>query len=106
MARRSQTEVQLITSADLTDREFEEYKILQHEWAAEKKEYQKKEEALIQLRAKIQETVKRELLVYTFKCETAYDMLVRLKNRLAPTDIAREQELICEWKKLQKQQRG
>ena len=49
MARRSQTEVQLITSADLTDREFEEYKILQHEWAAEKKEYQKKEEALIQL---------------------------------------------------------
>jgi len=33
-------------------------------------------------------------------------MLVRLKNRLAPTDIAREQELICEWKKLQKQQRG
>ena len=58
------------------------------------------------LQTKIQETVKQELLVYTFKCDTAYDMLVRLKNRLAPTDIACEQEVLLEWQKLQKPERG
>ena len=95
-----------ISTIDLTDREFKHYKMLQYKWTAEKKEYQKKKEALMNLQTKIQKTVKQELLVYTFKCDTAYNMLVRLKNRLAPTNIACEHEVLLEWQKLQKAERG
>ena len=38
-----------IGTIDLTDCEFKHYKMLQYKWTAEKKEYQKKKEALINL---------------------------------------------------------
>jgi hypothetical protein len=46
------------------------------------------------LRSFIQKTIIRTYLTHTFDCETPYDMLVALKQRVAPTDQARKIELI------------
>jgi hypothetical protein len=45
------------------------------------------------LKTFIQETISRTFLSYTFKKESTYDVLVALKQRVAPTDRARKLEL-------------
>jgi flagellar motility protein MotE (MotC chaperone) len=50
----------------------------------------------------IQETVSRNYLPYTFKKETAYKMLVSLKNHVAPTHQARKMELIHRYQRMKK----
>jgi hypothetical protein len=52
------------------------------------------------LRSFIQETITRTYLTYTFDCDTPHDMLVTLKQRVAPTDQARKIELINQYQKL------
>ena len=52
------------------------------------------------LRSFIQETITRTYLTYTFDCDTPHDMLVALKQRVAPTDQARKIELISQYQKL------
>jgi hypothetical protein len=44
----------------------------------------------------IQETIKQGFLIYTFKCNIAYKMLVNLKTRFVLSDLAKEQELVLE----------
>ena len=39
-------------------------------------------------------------MTYTLDCETTYDMLVTLKQRVAPTDQARKIELINQYQKV------
>jgi hypothetical protein len=75
--------------------------VLQRDYEYNRKQFDEQEDALNDIRTRIQETIKRGFLTYTFKCDTAYKMLVNLKNRFAPSDSAREQELVLEWKKLQ-----
>src|SRR6266480_1721384 len=50
--------------------------------------------------------VSRTNLVYTFKQDTPYDMLVALKQRLSPTDEAREIKLAKQYKTLKKPPRS
>jgi len=88
--------------SQLTEDEKEQLRILQKDYEYERKKYDQRTDALNDLRVHIQSTVERTQLSYTFKCETPYDMLIKLKGRFAPTDRAREQDSIREWKKLQK----
>ncbi len=46
------------------------------------------------MRSFIQETASRTYLTYTFHGESPYEMLIALKKRIAPTDLARELELV------------
>jgi hypothetical protein len=50
----------------------------------------------------IQETVSRNNLTYTFGHDTAYDMLISLKEHVAPTDQARKMELINRYQRMKK----
>jgi hypothetical protein len=74
----------------------EELRMLQRDYEYNYKRFDNQEDALNNIYIYIQETVKRNFLTYTFKCDIAYKMLVNLKNRFAPSDTAREQELILE----------
>src|SRR5438034_10439545 len=50
----------------------------------------------------IQGTVSRIYLCYTFNAENAHEMLVALKNRVAPTDLARKTELSNRYERMKK----
>ena len=41
-------------------------------------------------------------MTYTFDCDTPYDMLVALKQRVAPTNQTRKIELVNQYQKLKK----
>lgn len=45
-------------------------------------------------------------LIYTFKCTTTYDVLVSLKQRIAPTDSARKLRLATQYARLKKAPRN
>jgi hypothetical protein len=58
------------------------------------------------LRSFIQETITRTYLTYTFDCDTPYDMLIALKQRVAPTNQTRKIELVNQYQKLKKAPRS
>jgi hypothetical protein len=62
--------------------------------------YDRQKAAMAALRSFIQETITRTYLTYTFNCDTPHDMLVALKQRVAPTDQAKKIELINQYQKL------
>ena len=48
-----------------------------------------KKAALSTIRTKIQESIARTNLGYTFGCDSTHDMLVKLKERFSPTTTSR-----------------
>ena len=94
------------TYSNLTETEKQYLLYLQREFEHDRKKYEEKVKAMKELRVRIQETIKRDYLPYTYKCDTAHQMLVRLMGRFAPTDRARKQELVSEWRKLQEAPMG
>ena len=52
--------------------------------------YRKQLLALNTLRSHIISSILRTYLIYMFKCTTTYNVLVSLKQRIAPTDHARK----------------
>ncbi|ELR01893.1 hypothetical protein GMDG_05075 [Pseudogymnoascus destructans 20631-21] len=95
-----------ITYGSLTDDQKEELRNLQADFQYDRKIWEKQEEAIQGLWSKIQETIRRDFLPYTYNCDTPYEMLVRLKERFAPTTRARLEEWRSEWAKASKIQRG
>jgi len=91
-----------VSFATLKAEEREYFRILQEQYSREIKIYDKQQEALADLRIKVQESVYVDMLRYTFNCDDVHAMLVALKERFAPNDKEREQELILEWKRLLK----
>jgi hypothetical protein len=87
---------------ELSGAEKEQLKRLQAEYKRKISLYERQETALGNMRTFIQETISRTYLTYTLDCETSYDMLVELKQRIAPTDRAREAEMINKYSKLKK----
>lgn len=82
-----------------SDDGLERYQIRYQRYIAQRKRY----DTLKQFRSTIQGTVElTTVLPYTFGCDTAYEMMVKLKARFAPTDLSREKETILKYKKLQK----
>ncbi|KAF2395871.1 hypothetical protein EJ06DRAFT_460133, partial [Trichodelitschia bisporula] len=69
-------------------------------------EYDRKKAALGGIRVFIQETISRGFLTYTFNCNSAYDMLLALKQRVAPSDRAREIEMSNLYQQLKKRPRS
>ncbi|ELR10042.1 hypothetical protein GMDG_08717, partial [Pseudogymnoascus destructans 20631-21] len=95
-----------ITYASLTEDQKEQLRNLQADFQYEGKVWENQEEAIQGLRSKIQETIKRDFLPYTYNCDTPYDMLRKLRDRFAPTQRARIREWRLEWQKAAKMQRG
>jgi hypothetical protein len=91
-----------IKYSQLDENEKEQLKVLQRDYEYDRKRFDEQEDTLNEIRTRIQETIKRGFLTYAFKCDTAYKMLANHKNRFAPSDSTREQELVLGWRKLQK----
>ena len=84
-----------VTDPDKLSRaEKEQLKRLQAEYKRKISLYERQDTTLGNLRTFIQETISRTYLTYTLDCETPYDMLVGLKQRIVPTDRAREVEMV------------
>ena len=92
--------------SDLDDDQREQLRVAQTDYTYDLRKFDLKKTALGEIRVKIQETIHEDLLEYTFRKDSAYDMLVALKDRCAPTDDIRERELIATWKTLQTYQKG
>jgi hypothetical protein len=90
------------TMAQLTPDEQEELKLLRFDYKHHIQLYERQDTALSSLKAHIQGTISRTFLSYTFKKESTYDVLVALKQRVAPTDRARKLELSQRYARLRK----
>ena len=86
--------------AQLNDDEKEELRFQRLSYKRKIATFDRQKAAIATLRSFIQETVTRTYLTYTFGCDTPHDMLVALKQRVAPTDQARKIELISQYQKL------
>ena len=86
------------TYSQLSTDEKEQFRQLQTDYNYDRKEYDRKRKALADIRVRIVETIKRDYVSYTYKCESVHDILVKLKDRLAPTDKIRERELIEQYR--------
>jgi len=82
----------------LSTDEKEQLRLLQSDYTYDRKEYDRKRKALADIRIRVVETIKRDYVSYTHKCATVHDMLVKLKDRIAPTDKIRERQLIEQYK--------
>ena len=64
--------------------------------------YRKQQSALDILCSQIQSSISCIYLVYTLKSDTTYDVLVSLKQRVAPLNKAQKILLAIQYKKLKK----
>ena len=78
------------TMAELTTDEQEELKLLRFDYKHCVQLYERQDIALSSLKGYIQETISRTFLSYTFKKESTHEVLIALKQRVAPTDRARK----------------
>jgi hypothetical protein len=76
----------------LNEDEMDEYKFLKKEYERELTKHETYKTGLGKIRTKIQESVSRSNLQYTFRKDTPYAMLVALKDRYAPSDTTRRTE--------------
>jgi hypothetical protein len=85
-------------AADAEPHAFVIYRFRYQRYQANAEKYQK-----IQLfMTRIQETVSMAALSYTVHCTSAYEMLVKLKARFAPTAASRRAALIAHYRELPK----
>ena len=94
------------TIRTLTDLEKDELQVYRREQALANAKFEKRQEAMEEMRSIIQQSIEATYLPYTYNCETPYDMLVKLKGVFAPKDYAKEQECIKEWDSLSKLKKG
>ena len=90
------------TMAELTPDEQEELKLLRFDYKHRVQLYERQDIALSSLKGYIQETISRTFLSYTFKKESTHEVLIALKQRVAPTDRARKLELSQRYARLRK----
>ena len=88
--------------SELDEDEKEELRMLRLDHRDNLKLYRKQLLALDTLCSQIQSSISRTYLVYTLKSDTTYDVLVSLKQRVAPTDEARKILLATQYGKLKK----
>ena len=83
--------------SELDADEREEYQWLKQQYLRKYKEWETKKKAMAQLIRDIEESVDIGYLPNLEPDETAYAMLYRLQQRYAPTDLAREKQVIKAW---------
>ena len=88
------------TVAGLSSDELDELKLLRYNLKHELQLYERQDTALSTVKVHIQETISRVFLPYTFNQESTYDVLVALRQRVAPSDRARKLELSQQYGKL------
>ena len=86
--------------SELDEEEKEELRTLKLDHRDNVKLYRKQLSALDTLRSHILSSISRTYLVYTFKCDTTYDVLVSLKQRIAPSDHARKLQIATQYARL------
>jgi hypothetical protein len=74
----------------LDKEEIEELRTLKSNYRDNVKVYRKQLWALNTLRSYILSSILHTYLVYTFKYDTTYNVLVSLKQRIAPSNYARK----------------
>ena len=84
----------------LNEDEKEELRMLQADYRDNVKLYRKQLSALDMLRSHILSSISCIYLVYTFKCDTTYDVMVSLKQRVAPLDHARKLQIATQYARL------
>jgi hypothetical protein len=67
---------------------------LSTQYQLEEKRYEKKKAAMSKISKQIHTTIHRNNVLLILKCETLYQTLTALKQRLAPTDRAEQLDLI------------
>src|SRR6266702_6650356 len=72
--------------SELDEDEKEELRMLRLDHRDNLKLYRKQQSALDTLCSQIQSSISRSYLVYTFKCNATYNVLVSLKKKIAPTN--------------------
>ena len=82
-----------IKFSELSKDEKEELKLLQFTYKYSLTQYECQKTSLTSFQSFIQETVSQTNLLYTFKQDMPYDMLITLKQCIVPIDEARELEL-------------
>jgi hypothetical protein len=82
--------------------QLEELRNRQSDYDRQLKAYDQEVAALGKLRVLIQRTVAPNNLVYTFNCDTVYDVLVKLQQRFSPTAEFREREVVDRWNNLKR----
>ena len=71
---------------------------LQSNYNYERKEYDRKRKAFVDIWVEIIKSIKRDFISYTYNTKTIYDLLVKLKDRIAPIDKIYKRELISTYK--------
>ena len=90
----------------LDDDEKEELRALRKHYGSAYKQYEKDEAALRSLHTYIISTISRDYIGYTFGGNTVHDVLVSLKQRVAPSDEVRRIQLATQYAKLKKAPRN
>lgn len=92
--------------SDLDPADHDIYRIHYQRYLHDLDDYRRQRKALQAFKARIQESVSRNIITYTFNCETPHEVIVKLRTRFAPTDETREQEMLVQYRKLQKPPRS
>ena len=92
--------------SELNKDEKGELRMLQNDHRDNVKLYRKQPSALDTLRSQIRSSISRTYLIYTFKRNTTYDVLVSLKQRVAPSNEARKIQLATQYARLKKAPRN
>lgn len=88
--------------ADLDTEQRNLYKMLRDDYHEDLRNYETQQDALRELRDHIQSTVARKHLTFVLDKETPHGMLTTLRDRLAPSDRAREVELAACYQQLKR----
>jgi hypothetical protein len=95
-----------LRQSDLTIKQMRNIADRRKLWERSLRIYDQRTEALEELCIVIRATIHRNLLHYTEECETAWEMLRKLKDRVAPSDINYESMLIDDWRELRTNEKG
>ena len=80
----------MIKLLELDEDEKEELRTRKSNYRDNLKLYRKQLLALNTLRSQILSSISQTYLIYTFKCDSTYNILVSLKQRIAPSNYARK----------------
>ena len=78
----------------LDKNEEKDYRILREFYSYNIRKFDKQEIALAEIRSNIQALINRKYFYYTTEYESSYNIIIILKNLLAPKSIEREQTFI------------
>src|ERR1700710_87949 len=80
--------------------------MLMEDYKSDQRLYERRDDAMNQLRVNIQEHVSEDHQYLTHGCAMTREILVSLKDFFAPIDYGRERDLVDAWQRIRKRERG